>query len=81
MMNEAPQGQLIECPNCVRTGKRQILGRVLDDGDLLVLRFHHGTTIIRSPRHELICGCGYGFTISFGTVIEQNILPSERSNA
>lgn len=73
-MTETPQGQLIECPNCVRTGKRQILGRLLENGDLLVLRFHHGTTIIRSTKHELICGCETGFTIE-GTVVLQNIVP------
>jgi hypothetical protein len=75
-MNEST-GQLIECPNCVRTGKRQILGRVLNTGELLVLRFHHGTTLISTQPNPIIlrCGCSYGFTIS-GTVVVQNIIPT-----
>lgn len=69
-------GQLVECPNCQRSGKRQILGRVLNSGQLLVLRFHHGTTLISTTAPlQLVCGCEYGFTI-MGTVIEQNIVPN-----
>ncbi len=76
-MTETPQGQLIECPNCVRTGKRQILGRLLDDGQLLVLRFHHGTTLLSATPNPIVlkCGCEWGYTIS-GTVILQNIVPT-----
>jgi hypothetical protein len=66
-------GFLLECPNCFRYGKKQVLGRLLDNGDLLVLRFHHGTTLIRTPDFSLICGCGYVFNIS-GTVIEHQFL-------
>lgn len=61
-------GQLVECPACQRSGKKQILGRVLDNGDFLVLRFHHGTTLLRAAQYELICGCGMLFNIS-GTVV------------
>lgn len=75
-MNNQPDGQLVECPNCQRTGKRQILGRLLNTGQLLVLRFHHGTTLISTDQAplKLVCGCEYGFTI-MGTVVEQNIVP------
>lgn len=80
-MNNQPEGQLIRCPNpeCYKVNKRgerrdQILGRVLDDGRLMVMRFVDGTTIVSSQTYQLICGCEYGFTIS-GTVVEQNIIP------
>ena len=61
-------GFLVECPVCLESGKKQILGRVLDNGDFLVLRFHHGTTILRSKEYSLVCGCGYLMNIS-GTVV------------
>jgi hypothetical protein len=64
-MNE---GTLISCPNCANLGKKQILGRVLDNGDLIVLRFHHGTTICRSENYTLACGCGFAVSIA-GTSI------------
>ena len=65
--------RLIECPDCQRMGKKQILGSMLDNGDLLVLRFHHGTTLVRAPKLELICGCGYIFNFSEGTIVPQQI--------
>jgi hypothetical protein len=58
---------LVVCPTCQDIGKIQILGRVLPTG-LEVLRFHHGTTIIRTKEYELVCGCGFIFQVS-GTVI------------
>lgn len=61
-------GFLIECSNCLKENKRQILGRVMNDGDLIVLRFHHGTTVIKSKSYQLLCSCGYGYNIQ-GTVI------------
>lgn len=71
-MNNQPDGQLIECPVCNRLGKKQILGRVLTNGDLLVLRFHHGTTIIRNTEYQLVCGCGFVFDIS-GTLVSYGV--------
>jgi hypothetical protein len=74
MKNEIPQGMLVECPECAMRGVKQILGRVLTNGDFMVLRFHHGTTIIRTSQYELVCGCGYVFNIA-GTVVAS--APSE----
>ena len=62
------EGQLLPCPNCERSGKKQYLGRVLPNGDLIVLRFHHGTTLIKASSYQLACGCGFKFDIS-GTVV------------
>ena len=62
------KGFLIECPNCAKLGKKQILGRVMPTGDLMVLRFHHGTTLVKTSSYQLICGCGFTFDIS-GTVV------------
>ncbi len=64
-------GQLLNCPNCERVGKKQFLGRIMPNGDLIVLRFHHGTTIVKSENYSLACGCGFKFDIS-GTVIQKN---------
>lgn len=64
-------GRLLACPICAKVGKKQILGKLLTNGDLIVLRFHHGTTIVKSPTFEVNCGCGYIFNIS-GTVITEN---------
>jgi len=61
-------GQLIACPACQNQGKQQYLGRVLPNGDLIVLRFHHGTTLIKASQFQLVCGCGFVFDIS-GTVV------------
>lgn len=69
-------GVLVECPDCARIGKKQILGRVLDNGDLLVLRFHHGTTMLRALEYSLLCGCGYSFNIMGTTILPQALNPS-----
>jgi hypothetical protein len=61
-------GKLIMCPTCYLAGKKQILGKVQNNGDLLVLRFHHGTTLIQADNYKLTCGCGYYFSVS-GTVV------------
>ena len=60
-------GLLLECPECAKEGKKQILGRLMTNGDMLVLRFHHGTTILRASEYQLVCGCGYTYNIQ-GTI-------------
>ena len=60
---------LLVCPNCKTLGKQQVLGRVLENGQFLVLRFHHGTTIIQSNQYTVTCGCGYQFSVANGTVV------------
>lgn len=70
-MNEPLPGKLLACPTCLQQGIKQYLGKILDTGDMLVLRFHHGTTILRSKEYSVVCGCGYTFNISGGTVITE----------
>lgn len=65
-------GTLLACPNCARSAKPQILGRLMTNGDLLVLRFHSGTTLLHSERYSLQCGCGFVYQI-MGTTIEGTI--------
>lgn len=64
------QNNLIQCPNCFKMGRKQILGRILEDGTFLVLRFHHGTTIIRAKEYSVVCGCGFVYQVA-GTAIQQ----------
>lgn len=61
-------GTLITCPACALTGKKPVLGRLLETGDVVILRFHHGTSIIRSSDVYLGCGCGYAVHIANGTI-------------
>lgn len=63
-------GQLLQCPSCIQSGKTQYLGSVQPNGDLIVLRFHHGTTIIKAESYSLGCGCGFSFSVS-GTAITE----------
>lgn len=65
-------GTLLICPNCAHTAKPQILGRLLTNGDLLVLRFHSGTTLIHSEQYSLQCSCGFMYQI-MGTTIQGTI--------
>ena len=55
-------GTLLYCPVC--TIKTQVLGRLLPTGELLVLRFHSGTTLLKSDSYTLSCGCGFTYFIS-----------------
>ena len=62
-------GLLLYCEGpCKYSPKPQVLGRLLDNGDLLVLRFHQGTTVIRGEHKECACGCGFTIRIE-GTAI------------
>lgn len=72
------EGQLVICPNCALIGKKQVLGKVLANGDLLVLRFHHGTTIVRAVEFSIVCGCGYSHSVS--GAVPQNYVETDRSN-
>jgi hypothetical protein len=69
-MNEPLSGRLIACPICASKGIKQILGKVLDNGNLIVLRFHHGTTIVTAEKYSIVCGCGQTFNVS-GTVVTE----------
>lgn len=76
-----PPGRLLQCPNadCYKINKRgehakQMLGRVLEDGNLMIMRFKDGTTVVNAESYQLVCGCGHGYTV-MGTVVEQNIVP------
>lgn len=61
-------GTLLYCPNCQYSPKPQVLGRLLSNGDLMILRFHSGTTVLHSEHYDLRCGCGFTYSID-GTVI------------
>lgn len=61
-------GQLLQCQNCIQSGKQQYLGKVATNGDLIVLRFHHGTTLIKASNYEITCGCGFTYQVSGTTV-------------
>lgn len=60
---------LLVCPNCKKEGKTQVLGRILENGQFLVLRFHHGTTLVQASQYSIVCGCGYQFNVANGTVV------------
>lgn len=60
-------GTLITCPICV--DKKPVLGRLTETGQFLVLRFHHGTTLIQSSEYTITCGCGYAVHIANGTIV------------
>ncbi len=61
--------ELLLCPNCKKLGKTQVLGKLMTDGTFMVLRFHHGTTIIESQTYKIVCGCGYQFSVDNGTIV------------
>lgn len=52
------QKRLLMCPNCLATkGKREVLGRLDDDGAFVVKRYQqHATTRIVSDEFEVQCG-------------------------
>ena len=71
MMNVG--GTLLYCQSHEHPDKPQILGRLLDNGDLLVLRFHSGTTVLHSDEYNLQCGCGFLYHIE-GTTITGTVM-------
>ena len=75
-MSTDQNGSLIVCPNCARRLDKegqpinQVLGRVMDDGNFMVLRFHHGTTILNvGSDYSVKCGCGYEYHVAHGTSV------------
>lgn len=66
MMNVG--GTLLYCQSHAHPDKPQVLGRLMDNGSLLVLRFHSGTTVLQSTSYVLSCGCGFTYSI-MGTVV------------
>ena len=66
-------GSLLYCQSHEHPDKPQVLGRLLTNGDLLVLRFHSGTTLLHSDKYVLGCGCGFQYTIS-GTVVTGTVM-------
>jgi len=56
-------GTLLYCQSFEHPDKPQVLGRLLTNGDLLVLRFHSGTTVLHCNHYELYCGCGFFYHI------------------
>lgn len=65
-------GQLLVCPHCAPGEKHLVLGRLLTNGDMMILRFHSGTTILHADHYNLSCGCGFTFQIQ-GTVVTGTI--------
>lgn len=61
--------ELLQCPNCQSNNKNEILGRNTGVGELTILRYQHGTTIIRAENFELVCGCGFIYKFQEGTVV------------
>jgi len=62
------EGTLLYCPICQFTQKPQILGRLLSTGELLILRFHSGTSLLKCESYSLSCGCGFAFLIHQGSI-------------
>lgn len=62
------EGTLLYCAICKYTEKPQILGRLLQDGNLLILRFHSGTSLLKCDDYQLSCSCGFAFLIHQGSI-------------
>jgi uncharacterized Zn finger protein len=51
--------KLLICPNCFSQGKKEVLGELDEEGNLVIMRFHNGTTKVISPLMMVKCGkCG-----------------------
>ena len=46
---------LLQCPNCEKIGRRNILGEIDPNGHFLVLRFHKGITRIIGDSFTVVC--------------------------
>ena len=49
--------QLVSCPNCEKSGRKMILGEILPDGSLSVMRYHgrQGYTKIVGSNFSVVC--------------------------
>lgn len=67
------QGTLIECPECAKQNKRNVLGRLTSGNKVEVQRFHRldGITSISAGTLVIGCSCGYQGTIARGTITHQ----------
>ena len=51
------KNNLVICPNCIKLGKRQVLCEINpDSGDVAVMRFHKGYTLITGSNFQIYCG-------------------------
>ena len=65
---------LLSCPLCTSVnGKHPVLGKILNDGAIVIMRYHTGTTVLRGPHLSVSCGCGYSLFYS-GTALEGTAL-------
>ncbi len=64
------QGTLIECPNCAKENKRNVLGRLIRKNTIEIQRFHRldGVTSITAGTIVIGCSCGYQGTVARGTI-------------
>ena len=67
-MNNMADGSLLYCPICAKSPHPQVLGRVLINGDFMILRFHSGTTIRHASEHIVSCACGFTYHLQ-GTAV------------
>lgn len=47
---------LLQCPNCEKMGFRMILGEIVGQGTISVMRFQQGFTVIAGKEFYIICG-------------------------
>jgi hypothetical protein len=47
------------CPTCHEAGRKEVLGELDNEGNLIIMRFHNGSTKVISPLMQVQCGrCG-----------------------
>ena len=67
-------GSLLYCPNCATTPRPngrifpQVLGAILSNGDIKIIRNHAGTTILHASEHIVSCACGFTYHLQ-GTAV------------
>lgn len=48
--------RLLACPICFINGHKEILGELDEDGNIIIKRFHNGSTKIVADSYKVICG-------------------------